>query len=263
VLRVYSWNVAGLRAAEKKGFSAWLGRSKGDIVGVQEVRAFEAQLAPELVAPKGYRSHFVPAKRPGYSGVGLYAKRPFDEIVIGVGEDRFDDEGRFHALRFGRLWIANVYFPNGKGKDRDNSRVPHKLEFYERALQRLRALGSERSPMLVIGDFNTAHRPIDLANPKANEKISGFLPEERAVLDRWLGGEWVDTLRVFDPSPGRYSWWTLRGDCRARNVGWRIDYVLASRAAAPFLAGGFVCADVMGSDHCPVGVDLDPAVLSG
>ena len=157
--------------------------------------------------------------------------------------------------------VANVYFPNGNGKERDNSRVPFKLEFYRALFETLERLRRSGRRVLVMGDFNTAHREIDLARPRENRETSGFLPEERAELDRWLARGWVDTFRRFEPRPERYSWWSQRFGVRARNVGWRIDYVLASPAAMRFVRGAFLQPDVMGSDHCPVGVDVDPEIF--
>jgi exodeoxyribonuclease-3 len=164
--------------------------------------------------------------------------------------------------RFRRLVVANVYFPNGSGKDRDNGRVPFKLDFYRALFERLERLRRAGRRVLVLGDFNTAHREIDLARPRENQKTSGFLPEEREELDRWLRAGWVDTFRAFQPGPGHYSWWSQRQGVRARNVGWRIDYVLASPAAMRHVRGAFLHADVQGSDHCPVGVDVDPALFA-
>jgi exodeoxyribonuclease-3 len=192
--------------------------------------------------------------------VGLYSRREPDDIVTSIGDSRFDREGRVQIARFSRLVVANVYFPNGNGRDRDNSRVPFKIDFYRRLfdlLQRRRAAGQR---VLVMGDFNTAHREIDLARPKQNRKTSGFLPEERDELDRWLRRGWVDTFRAFEPGPGHYTWWSQRQGVRARNIGWRLDLVLASPNAMPFVRDAFICAQILGSDHCPVGVSLDPQI---
>jgi exodeoxyribonuclease-3 len=173
-----------------------------------------------------------------------------------------DAEGRVQLARFGALWVANVYFPNGSGPQRDHSRVPFKLEFYRRLYDVLDERKRAGEPVLVMGDFNTAHREVDLARPKSNQKTSGFLPRERAELDRWLQNGWIDTWRHEHPDrEGVYSWWSQRFGVRERNVGWRIDYVLASPGALPFLQRASIHTDVMGSDHCPVSVDLDGAVL--
>jgi exodeoxyribonuclease-3 len=252
--------VNGLRACARKGFARWLARAGAEIVGLQEVRALPEELPPALRAPRGYCAHFAPAQRLGYSGVALYARREPESVETSLGEPRFDAEGRLQIARFGRLTVANVYFPKGSGPERDNSRVPYKLDFYAALFERLERLRRAGRRVLVMGDFNTAHQEIDLARPKDNQHTSGFLPEERAELDRWLAAGWVDTFRRFESAPGHYTWWSQRSGARARNIGWRIDYVLASPAALRFLRGAFIQPKVKGSDHCPVGVELDPAV---
>jgi exodeoxyribonuclease-3 len=261
MLRILSWNVNGLRACARKGFGRFLQRSGAWLVGVQEVRAPLEAIPPRLRAPRGFETHFVCATRPGYSGVGLFARRVPDRVDTSLGEARFDAEGRLQIAHFGRVAIANVYFPKGSGKERDNSRVPYKLDFYAALFRRLGRLRRAGRRVLVLGDFNTAHREIDLARPRENQATSGFLPEERAELDRWETGGWVDSFRRFEPRPGHYSWWSQRQGARARNVGWRIDYVFASPAAMRFVRGAFLLPKVRGSDHCPVGVDVDPAIL--
>jgi len=262
VLRVASWNVNGLRAAARKGFRTWLGRSKAQVVGVQEVRARPEQL-PDAVRAPGRRWHarFRPAERPGYSGVGLYSRWAPDALETDLGAPEIDAEGRLQIARFGRLWVVNGYFPNGNGKDRDLSRVPFKLEFYRRLHARLEGLKAAGEAVLVLGDFNTAHEERDLARPKDNRKNSGFLPEERAELARWIEGGWADTFRLFVAEGGHYTWWSQRQGVRERNVGWRIDYVLASPGAVPFVRRARIHRHVLGSDHCPISVDLDPTVL--
>src|SRR5690606_5439521 len=206
-MRVVSWNVNGLRACAKKGFADFLESSKADVVGIQEVRAHPEQLDPDTFRPPGWHAHFAPAVRPGYSGVAIYSRIEPDDVEVGLGDERFDDEGRLITARFGDLHIVNGYFPKGSGKNRDNSRVPYKLDFYRAAfehVERLRARGA----VLVIGDFNTAHEEIDLARPKDNTKTSGFLPEERAELSRWIAAGWVDTFRARHPGEtGHYTWW--------------------------------------------------------
>jgi exodeoxyribonuclease-3 len=225
-LRVASWNVNGLRACARKGFGDWFARADADIVGLQEVRALPEEVPPELCAPRGWHVEFAPAERRGYSGVALYSRRKPDSVERSLGIADFDVEGRLLLARFGRLVVANAYFPKGSGRDRDNSRVPYKP-----------------------------------ARPRDNHKTSGFLPEERAEIDRWIAAGWVDVFRSFVPEGGHYSWWSQRLGARERNIGWRIDYVLASPAAARFATCAWIARDVLGSDHCPVGVDLDPAVL--
>jgi exodeoxyribonuclease-3 len=259
-MRVCSWNVNGIRACAKKGFRDWLEASDARIVGLQEVRATDAQAREALGDLEGWHLHVSPAARAGYSGVALLSREAPTKLETALGESRFDDEGRVQIARFGRLVVANVYFPNGSGKDRSNDRVPFKLDFYRTLHDKLDRLRRGGARVLVMGDFNTAHHEIDLARPKTNQKTSGFLPEEREELSRWIANGWVDTFRRGQPEGGHYTWWSQRFGVRERNVGWRIDYVLASKAAARHVRHAFHEPHVMGSDHCPVGVELDPAI---
>lgn len=253
---IYSWNVNGIRAATNKGFLTWLLNSNADIVGLQEVRAFPEQIAPEVRNPPGYFTHFYPAKRPGYSGVGLYSRVEPDQVDTSLDNPDFDHEGRVQIAQFGKLHIANIYFPNGQGKDNDNSRIPFKLAFYEKLFEKLGKLNQAGKQVLVMGDFNTAHTELDIARPKENKDTSGFTPEERTEFDRILSLGWIDTFREFEKEGGFYSWWSQRAGARTRNVGWRIDYVLASKAAKNIIKNAFIHPHVMGSDHCPIGVEL-------
>ena len=260
-IRVLSWNVNGIRAIAGKGFAEWLAKSRADIVGIQEVRARTEQLPDDLRESSTWQGHWVAAERAGYSGVGLLTKRTPDKLERELGIPEFDREGRLLTARFGRLVIVNGYFPNGSGSERDNSRVDYKLDFYRAVFERIERLRRAGLRVLVMGDFNTAHTEIDLARPRENKATSGFLPEERAELDRWLHAGWVDSFRQFQPEPGHYSWWSQRGTARERNIGWRIDYMLASPNLAPLLRDAFIQAKVGGSDHAPIGVDLDPSVF--
>lgn len=262
-MKICSWNVNGLRAVARKGFADWLAETDIDVLGIQEVRAHPGQVPPEVAAPAGWHTHFHPAQRPGYSGVGLYARRPWDSLEISLDEPTFDDEGRLQIARFGALTIANVYFPNGSGKDRDNGRIPYKLSFYRALFERLEPQRRAGAPLVVIGDFNTAHQEIDLARPKQNTNTSGFCAEERAELDRWLQAGWVDSFRQRVAEGGHYTWWSNRPGIREKNIGWRIDYALLSPGAMPFLRDAAIWPHVQGSDHCPVYVALDPAVVDG
>jgi len=267
-LTIASWNVNGLRACGQKGFPAWLETSGVDIAALQEVRATESQLPADLRAPPGWTSCFAPAVKAGYSGVGLYLRRPLDRWQSGCGEARFDDEGRLQRAELGNLLIVNGYFPNGNGSlleggKRSNDRIPFKLDFYRKVFDMVAPDFAAGRPILVMGDFNTAHTELDLARPKANVTCSGFTPIERAEFDRWLRAGWIDTFRYFHPGQaGHYSWWSQRFGVREKNIGWRLDYVLASPGALPFLRSAFISREVLGSDHCPVGVVLDAAVLS-
>ena len=256
-MRIVSWNVNGLRACAKKGFLDFIERSGADVVGVQEVRAFPEQLPEEVRAPAGWHTVFVPAERAGYSGVGFFSRHEPERIETKLSVPELDAEGRFVLIRVGRLALVNCYFPKGSGKDRDNSRVDYKMRFYGAVFDRIQRL-RRRYPTLVMGDYNTAHTPIDLARPKTNQKTSGFLPEERAEIDRWLEAGWSDTFRRQHPGEeGHYTWWRQWGGARENNVGWRIDSVLASPAATRRIGDTFIWPHELGSDHCPIGVDIE------
>jgi len=261
VVSVASWNVNGLRAAASKGFDAWLAATPSAIVCLQEVRALPEQLPEHIRGPHGWHAAFAPAVRKGYSGVATFTRSAPSRVEVGLGDPAFDDEGRLLTTQVGALTVVNGYFPNGNGKERDNSRIPYKLAFYDALRERLRPAFERGERVLVVGDFNTAHKPIDLARPKANEGTSGFTPVEREALDAWMRDGWVDTFRRYCDAPGHYSWWSQRFGVREQNIGWRIDYVLASPGAAAFLRGATIDAHVMGSDHCPVTATLDARVL--
>ena len=256
-MRIVSWNVNGLRACAKKGFLDFLAKSQTDILLLQEVRAFPQQLPAEVLEPEGWHVALAPAERPGYSGVAVYSRKAPDRIDTMLGEQRFDVEGRFIVAHFGRMAAASIYFPKGSGRERDNSRVPYKLDFYRAVFERVQQL-RRRGPVFVAGDYNTAVEEIDLARPKTNRKSSGFLPEEREEMRRWFAAGWIDTFRrAHQDEAGHYTWWRQFGGARENNVGWRIDYVLASPSAARRVTDAFIWPDVFGSDHCPVGVDVD------
>jgi exodeoxyribonuclease-3 len=245
----------------RKGLIPWLRTTRPHIVGLQEVRALPDEVPDELRRLRGWHLLLCPAERRGYSGVGILTRREPNEVHTSLGVRRFDVEGRLQLARFGRLVVANAYFPKGSGRDRDNSRVPYKLAFTSAVRRRLARMRRAGFRVLALGDFNTAHREIDLARPRDNASTSGFLPQERAELERWTAEGWVDTFRHFEPGPGHYTWWSQRFGVRKRNIGWRIDYVFASRAAMRYVRRGFIQPQVLGSDHCPIGVDLDPKIL--
>ena len=259
--RVYSWNVNGIRAATKKGLDRWVLESNAEIIGLQEVRADLTSIPEDILALDGYEQHYVAAEKKGYSGVGLLSRRKPDRLDTSLGEDRFDSEGRLQVARFGRLIVANGYFPNGSGSNRSNDRVPYKLDWYRALFERVEKWRRGGYRVLVMGDYNTAHKDIDLARPKENRKTSGFLPEECAELDRWIEAGWIDTFRHFESGEGHYSWWSQRFGVRAKNIGWRIDYILASPSAIPFVKNAFIEPDTQGSDHCPIGGALDPQIF--
>ena len=261
-MKIVSWNVNGLRACARKGFSSWLGETEAEVVGLQEVRALESQLTEDIVAPEGWYTAFNPAEKKGYSGVALYSRHPIEELETSLEVPEFDIEGRVQIALINGVRIANVYFPNGSGKNRDNSRIPYKLSFYQRLHEVLHPWNEAGDPLLVIGDFNTAHEAIDLARPKSNTKTSGFRPEEREELSRWLSEGWVDSFRLHHPdSEGMYTWWSNRPGVRERNVGWRIDYGFVSSQTAKLCTSAWIETDTLGSDHCPIGLELDLSLI--
>ena len=261
-MKIISWNVNGLRAAVRKGFLEWLHQEDAEIIGLQEVRALPEQLKEKTRAPEGWQTHFCCAEKKGYSGVALYSRSPFDQVHSQVGIEHFDSEGRIQIATVGALTLVNAYFPNGSGKNRDLSRIPYKLEFYRYLRDRFQEGLDRGERILVIGDFNTAHQEIDLARPQSNHKTSGFRPEEREEFDQWIQSGWTDTFRHFCSQPDRYTWWSQRKGVRERNVGWRIDYVLASPGAMEFVQSADIHHHVLGSDHCPISVVVDPAITS-
>lgn len=255
-LRLGSWNVNGVRAAARKGLAAWLTGTPWDVVALQEVRATRAQLDASLEGAGAWHVASAEAERAGYSGVALLARREPDEVAGALGVGEFDAEGRYVRMRFGKLHVVSAYMPNGSGKDRDNSRVPFKLAFYKRVAKELEAISARGERVVLLTDANTAPHAIDLARPKENEGTSGFLAEERAELHRWFRRGWVDAFRAVEEGPGHYTWWAQRGGCRERNVGWRIDLALLHGVPREHLVSCWHEPLVMGSDHCPLGVQL-------
>ena len=256
-LKLLSWNVNGIRACARKGMRNWLQQQAPDIVCVQEVRALPEQW-PDLGA--GWQVYRAPAEKKGYSGVAIMSRQPADEVQRLLAP-QFDREGRMLLARFGRLLVCSAYFPKGDGPNRDMSRLPYKFAFYRALLAALRNWRRRGLRVVCAGDFNTARSPIDLARPAANKNNSGFRSDERQVLEEWFDAGFVDTFRAFDKRPEMYTWWSQRQGVRARNVGWRIDYVLASRAAMRFVTGASIQSQVLGSDHCPVGITLDRSIV--
>lgn len=252
-MRLLSWNVNGIRAAQRKGFVDWVSQIGPDILCIQETKASPEQLSEELTAMPGYHVYFSSAERKGYSGVATYSNVKPQDVAHGLGIEKFDNEGRILRMDYADFTLFNIYFPNGKSSE---ERLDYKMEFYDAFLEHLGQLKRQGRNVVICGDVNTAHKEIDLARPKPNEKISGFLPVERAWMDQWVSHGYVDTLRMFNQEPGQYSWWDARGGGRSKNVGWRIDYFFVSESMKDKVTGAFIMPDVMGSDHCPIGIDL-------
>ena len=253
-MRLISWNVNGIRAVHKKGlFLGWIEEERPDVLCLQETKAHESQLPEALTKVEGYSSWFSTPERKGYSGVALYTKEQPRSVSFGLGVERFDNEGRTVVADFDDFVLLGIYFPNGK---RSAERLRYKMEFYDAFLDYVENLRREGRNVVVCGDVNTAHKEIDLARPKENEKISGFLPEERAWMDTFFDHGYVDTFRQFNQDPGNYSWWDQMTRARDRNVGWRIDYFFTDADFASNLTDSFILPEVMGSDHCPVGIEI-------
>ncbi len=253
-MELYSWNVNGLRAANRKGFLAWLTAIQPDVLGLQETKCSPDQLDETLRQPPGYETYWASAEKKGYSGVALYARRPPRSVQIGLGIPEFDREGRTIVADYGDFVLLNAYFPNG---GRDLSRVPFKMAYCDAFLDYCNSLRAAGRSVIFCGDVNTAHREIDLARPRQNQKSTGFLPQERAWIDKVIANGYVDAFRALHPDrTDAYTWWTYITNARARNVGWRIDYFFVSQDLMPRVAAAEIHPGVYGSDHCPVSLSL-------
>lgn len=253
-MKLYSWNVNGIRAVEKKGFIDWLETVQPDVLALQETKARMDQLSPALLEEHGYHAYWHSAQRAGYSGVATFTRDEPLYIQEGLGIENYDREGRVLITEHPHFLLYNVYFPNGQ---RDQERLDYKLSFYAHLLEIIDEQVESGLNVLVTGDWNTAHQEIDLARPKDNQTTSGFLPEERAWIDKYIRHGWVDTFRLFHSEPQRYSWWTYRFGARSRNIGWRIDYFFVNQAFQDRVRDADIHEDVMGSDHCPVSVTVE------
>ena len=252
-MKLFSWNVNGVRAIEKKGLLDWLASESPDVLCIQETKAKFEQLPDTLQNIDGYFSYWHSAEKLGYSGVATFSKKEPLHVQYGLGIDKYDKEGRVLITEFDNFLLYNIYFPNGQ---KDEIRLQYKLDFYDDLLEILDDQVASGNNVIVAGDWNTAHKEIDLANPKANANYSGFLPVERAQLDTYVDHGYVDSFRLFHDEPDRYSWWTYRFGARQRNIGWRIDYFFTNQEFADNISDADIHEDVMGSDHCPVSIEL-------
>ncbi len=252
-MRIFSWNVNGLRAVVKKGFFDWLKSEAPDVVCLQEIKARTEDLDESILNPDGYHAVWNPAERKGYSGVAVFTKKKPGAVHLGIGVERFDLEGRVIRMEFKDFDLLNVYFPNGTS---GSERLQYKMQFYDSFLEHCETLRGQGRELVITGDLNTAHKPIDLKNPKANQKNSGFLPEEREWVDKFIGHGYVDSFRVFNNAPDQYTWWSYRFNVRANNIGWRIDYFFVTEGLMKKVKDSFITPEIMGSDHCPIGLDI-------
>ncbi len=253
--RFFSWNVNGIRAIEKKGFRDWFFRQQPDILAVQETKASPEQVSDFLRQPPGYHGYWVSAERKGYSGVAVFSRKKPVSVISGLGNPLYDREGRTLILEYPSFVFAAVYFPNGKLSP---ERLRYKMGFYQEFFELYKRYSrtDKKKVFILCGDLNTAHQEIDLARPRENSNLSGFLPEERIWIDRFIDAGLADTFRFLHPQIAEYTWWDLKSAARRRNVGWRIDYFFISRTFLSRVEDAFIAADVYGSDHCPVGMTV-------
>ncbi len=250
-----TWNVNGIRACRKKGLLDWLDQARPDLLCLQETKAQPDQLDEALLRPVGYQSWFASAQKRGYSGVALYARQEPVEVIAGLGLEEFDSEGRTQQIDLGSFVLLNCYFPNSQ---RSHARLPYKLAYDAALLDRCQQLRDQGREVAICGDFNAAHTEIDLTHPGPNKKNAGFLPEERAWVSQALDWGLVDVFRQRHPGEkGHHTWWSYRSNARVRNVGWRLDYFLMTPGLAERVRDVRHLAEVLGSDHCPVLLELD------
>ena len=252
-MKLISWNVNGVRAVFKKGFPQYLQKEKPDIICLQETKAHKEQLTSEILYDHGYHTYWHSGIKKGYSGVATFCQHEPLYIQEGLGIRKYDDEGRVLITEHEGFLLFNIYFPNGQ---KDDNRLKYKLDFYDDLLPIINEHVESGNNVIVTGDWNTAHQPIDLARPKENINTSGFMPIEREKLDLFISHGWMDTFRLFHDEGGRYSWWTYRFGARERNVGWRIDYFFVNQEMLDKCIDADIQHDVLGSDHCPISLTL-------
>lgn len=254
-MRIITLNVNGIRSAARKGFFAWLAGQDADVVCLQETKVQISQLEDATFWPDGYQCYYLDAVKKGYSGVALYARREPDEVIQGLGWSDMDAEGRYLEARFGKLSIVSLYLPSGSSSA---ERQAVKFDFMERFMPVLRDCAASGRDFIFCGDWNIAHKPVDLKNWRSNQKNSGFLPEERAWMDELFGPKnWVDAFRVINQEAEQYTWWSNRGQAWAKNVGWRIDYQIVSPGLRDKIRSTSIYKDERFSDHAPLIIDYD------
>ena len=254
-MRIISLNANGIRAAARKGFFDWMRAQDADVVCIQETKAQVHQLGDEIFQPAGYHCFYEDAVKKGYSGVAIYSRHEPKKIVRGFGISEFDDEGRYLEVRLGNINVVSVYLPSGSSSE---ARQEAKFRFLDDFLPHLRSLRRRRSEYVLCGDWNIAHKEIDLRNWKSNQKNSGFLPEEREWMTQLFGNEkFVDAFRVVNPEPDQYTWWSNRGQAWAKNVGWRLDYQVVTSGLRDRVLSTDIYKDERFSDHAPLTIDYD------
>lgn len=254
-MRIITYNVNGIRAAERKGFIDWLKEDPADIICMQEVKAMESQIDPQVYKDLGFHVYWFAAEKKGYSGVAVLSKIEAEHVTYGTGHEQSDFEGRVIQLDFKDFTLINAYFPSGSSGD---ERQTYKYQWLDEFYEHITELKKEKKNLVIVGDYNICHKAIDIHNPVSNKKSSGFLPEERAWMDKWFEeGEFIDTFRHLNPDPHHYSWWSYRANARNNNKGWRIDYISINNHLEENLKSAKIMPDVKHSDHCPVFAEVE------
>jgi exodeoxyribonuclease-3 len=259
-MKIISYNVNGIRSAISKGFYTWLAEESPFLVGLQETKATADQVDLKPLEEMGYRHYWCNAEKKGYSGVAFFCQTEPDHVVYGMGNPEFDAEGRVLRADFGELTFLCVYFPSGTTGE---TRQTVKYRFLDAFFDFAQALRKSRPHLVVLGDYNIAHREVDIHDPKGNKNSTGFLPEERAWMDKWFSAGFSDSFRAVHPDLRQYSWWTFRANARANNKGWRIDYISVSEALASHVVGAELLNGAVHSDHCPCVLELSPPQGNG
>lgn len=250
-MKIYSFNVNGIRSATEKGFLDWLKKEKPEIVCLQEIKANSDQLEDKIKKVNGYYTYFNSAKRKGYAGTAVYTRIKPEKVDFSIKYERFDNEGRSIILTFNEFVLYNFYIPNGARDKRD---IPYKIDVYKKLLKIFNDVKDKN--VILVGDFNVAHNEMDVYNAKQNIQNTMFTPEERKQLDAIINSGYIDTFREKNPEKQSYSWWPYMANLRERDIGWRIDYVFVSKKLYPKIQDAFIRKDILGSDHCPVGIEM-------
>jgi len=253
-MKIITFNLNGIRSAQSKGLTAWIQTENPDILCVQETKAQPEQIETTEFEAMGYKAYFHSALKPGYSGVALFSKIGFDKMITGIGIDEFDSEGRFIRADFNGISLINSYFPSGTMGD---VRQDVKMKYLDAFFDYIENLKKTQANIIVCGDFNICHKEIDISKPENKKGVSGFLPEERAWVSKFLDNGFTDSFRHFNKQPEQYTWWSYRAGARKKNLGWRIDYIMASKPIEARLKSAAIHSDVYMSDHCPVSLVLE------
>lgn len=252
-MKIVSYNVNGIRAAMNKGFVEWLQQTNPDVIGLQEVKALEDQIDRNIFKDLGYEIYWNPAVKKGYSGVAILTKKTPKSIKYGIGLDKYDDEGRLLEIEFDNFSFLSAYFPSGTTGE---IRQGFKYEFLDDIYGYIQDLKKIKPNLILSGDYNICHKAIDIHNPISNKNSSGFLPEERAWMDKFTELGFTDTFRHFNPEPHNYTWWSYRANARTKNLGWRIDYHMATNEMLAKINRSIILPEAKHSDHCPILLEI-------